>query len=194
MRLLYASGYAVFTIDYRGYGMSTGKPTEDGIYQDGMAALSYLRDSLGNPVVIVYAYSLGSMVGCEIASKDTARQIARLILEAPIGSVQSIIEDGSFLDIPGSYLTTYSGNNVEKIKSITIPLFWIHGTQDGTLNRETHGLPVWNNYNGAEGYYIRVEGAGHRTCPQTIGYAKYIGCVRDFIQGRGSQNSLMTAK
>ncbi len=193
-RLLYATGHPVFIIDYRGFGMSTGQPTEDGIYQDGWSALRFLRDSLGNPRVILYAYSLGSMVGCELASKDTSGRICRLILEAPIGSVQSIVEDGSFLDLPGSYLTTYSGNNVEKIKLVTIPLLWIHGTNDHTLNREVHGLPVWNNYHGVEGYYIRVVGADHRTCPQTIGYNLYRGCVGDYIQGKGGQNPLLIAK
>lgn len=193
-RLLYATGHAVMIIDYRGFGLSTGSPTEDGIYQDGWTALRFLHDSLGNPLVNIYAYSLGSLVGCEITSKDTSGHICRLILEAPIGSVQSIVEDGSFLDLPGSYLSTYSGNNVEKIKSVLIPLLWIHGTNDHTLNREIHGLPIWNNYHGVGGYYIKVDGAGHTTCPQTIGYNLYIRCIRDFVRGAANQDSIMIAK
>jgi hypothetical protein len=194
IRLLYATGYPVFAVDYRGYGMSTGKPTEEGIYQDGRSALNYLMDSLGDPVVIVYAFSLGSMVGCEVASTDVRKAIARFVLESPIGSVQTLVNDGSYLDLPGSYVTTYKGNNAEKIKSIIIPFFWMHGTKDETLPRETNGVPIWNNYNGTEGYYIQVDGATHRTVPSTIGYGSYISCVRDFIQGRAQSNPLMTPK
>lgn len=194
VRLLHAAGYAVFAIDYRGFGMSSGTPTEAGLYQDGHAAMSFLRDSLGNPHVMLYAYSLGSIIGCEMAYRDAVHQIDRLMLEAPIGSVQTLVEDGSYLNLPGSYLTTFSGNNAEKIKSITIPLLWIHGTKDETVYRETNGLLVWNNYHGQEGYYIRVDGGTHATDPQTIGYGKYISCVRDFIAGRGATNPLLTPK
>jgi hypothetical protein len=194
IRLLYATGYPVLAVDYRGYGLSTGKPTEDGIYQDGSSALDYLKDSLGNPVVMLYAFSLGSMVGCELASRDADHTIARLVLESPIGSVQTLVNDGSYLDLPGSYVTTYKGNNAEKIKGILIPLFWMHGTQDETLNRETNGVPVWNNYNGSEGYYIRVDGATHRNVPGTIGYGNYISCLRDFFQSRAGSNPLLIPK
>jgi pimeloyl-ACP methyl ester carboxylesterase len=194
IRLLYATGYPVLAIDYRGYGMSTGAPTEDGIYQDGHTALDYLKDSLGDPVVMLYAFSLGSMVGCEQASTDARHVIARLVLESPIGSVQTLVNDGSYLDLPGSYVTTYKGNNTEKIKNIMIPLFWMHGTRDETLNRETNGVPVWNNYNGTEGYYIRADGATHRSVPGTIGYANYISCLRDFFQGRARTNPLLIPK
>jgi pimeloyl-ACP methyl ester carboxylesterase len=193
-RLLYATGYSVFVIDYKGYGLSTGQPTEEGIYQDGMNALKYIYDSLGNPFVVVYAYSLGSMVGCEVILRNNFAKIIRFVLEAPIGTVESIVEDGCFLNIPGSYVTTYKGKNSEKIKTITTPLLWIHGTKDGTLNREIHGLPIWNNYHGEYGFYIKVDGAEHITCPQTIGYNNYIKCLKDFIIANANNNPFLIAK
>jgi pimeloyl-ACP methyl ester carboxylesterase len=194
VRLLYQTGYPVFIIDYRGFGASTGKPTEDGIYEDGFSSLRFLRDSLGDPHAVVYAYSLGSLVGCEVASKDSMGQIVRLILEAPIGSVATLVDDGSYLDLPSSYVTTYKGNNADKIKSIEIPFLWLHGTKDETLNRETNGLPIWSNYRGQGGYCMRVQGAGHTTIPQTIGYANYVKAVKDFISGNAADNGLLMPK
>jgi pimeloyl-ACP methyl ester carboxylesterase len=194
VRLLYATGYAVFAIDYRGFGMSSGTATEDGLYQDGHAAMSFLRDSLGNPHIMLYAYSLGSIIGCEMTFRDAVHRIDRLMLEAPIGSIPTLVEDGSYLNLPGSYLSTFKGNNAEKIKSIFIPLLWIHGTQDETVYRETNGLLVWNNYHGQEGYFIRVDGGTHATCLQKVGYENYISCMRDFITGRGATNPLLTPK
>jgi alpha-beta hydrolase superfamily lysophospholipase len=192
--LLYNTGYAVFVIDYRGYGLSTGKSTEDGLYEDGFSAMRFLRDSLGNPHSIVYAFSLGSLVGCEVTAKDSTHRISRLVLEAPMGSVATLVADGSYLDLPSSYVTTYKGKNTEKIKAIEIPLLWLHGTSDERLNRETNGVPIWNNYPGADGYFIRVEGAGHKTIPQTIGYADYVTIVKDFISGHASDNVHLTGK
>jgi pimeloyl-ACP methyl ester carboxylesterase len=183
VRLLHAAGYAVFAVDYRGYGMSSGTPTEEGLYEDGRAAVAFLRDSLGDPHLMVYAYSLGSIIGCETAYRDAAGRIDRLLLEAPIGSIQTLIEDGSYLNLPGSYLSTFEGDNAEKIKSIGVPLLWVHGTEDGTVYRETNGRAVWNNYHGQEGQYLRVIGGAHTTCPQTIGYARYRGAVRAFCSG-----------
>jgi pimeloyl-ACP methyl ester carboxylesterase len=116
------------------------------------------------------------------------------MLEAPMGSVATLVADGSYLDLPSSYVTTYKGKNTEKIKAIEIPLLWLHGTKDETLNRETNGVPIWNNYPGAEGYFMRVEGAGHATIPQTIGYADYAAIVKDFISGHASDNVHLTRK
>ena len=193
-RLLRATGYPVLVIDYRGFGRSTGKPTEAGLYEDGASALRFVRDSLGNPHVAVYAFSLGSLVGCDVMVNDSTHQACSLVLEAPIGSVKTLVDDGSYLDLPTSYVSTYTGDNTEKIKRIKTPLLWLHGTHDETLNRETNGLPVWNNFGGAKGYYVRVEGAGHATIPQTIGYNRYIGVVRDFIAGRAVQDPYLIPK
>jgi pimeloyl-ACP methyl ester carboxylesterase len=87
------------------------------------------------------------------------------------------------LNLPGSYLSTFKGNNAEKIKSIIIPLLWIHGTKDETVYRETNGLLVWNNYHGQEGYFIKVDGGTHATLPTKIGYTRYINAVKSFCNG-----------
>jgi pimeloyl-ACP methyl ester carboxylesterase len=181
-RMLYATGYPVVILDYRGFGASAGTATEATISEDGRAVMAFIHDTLGDPKQVVYAYSLGSLVGCDVLANDNYPQVISLILEAPIGSIQTIVENGSFLDLPGPYLTTYSGNNAERIKSIHIPLLWIHGTLDETNDRETQGLPIWNNFSG-EGYYVKSIGATHTTNPQYIGYWRYIQALKVFIQG-----------
>jgi pimeloyl-ACP methyl ester carboxylesterase len=180
-RLLHAAGYPVVILDYRGFGRSDGNATEASISQDGHAVMAFVRDSLGNPRVVTYAYSLGSLVGCDVLANGHYPQAISLILEAPIGSIETIVENGSVLDIPGSYLSSFTGNNAERIKSIHIPLLWIHGTSDATNDRQTQGLPVWNNHQGV-GYYVKTIGANHTNNPQEIGYTRYIKTVRSFIQ------------
>jgi abhydrolase domain-containing protein 17 len=181
-RLLYAAGYPAVILDYRGFGMSEGSATEASISEDGHATMKFVHDSLGNPRVVAYAYSLGSLVGCDVLANGSYPQVISLVLEAPIGSIETIVENGSIVDIPGSYLSTYTGNNAERIKAIHVPLLWIHGTNDETNDRETQGLPIWNNHPG-KGYYIKTIGAKHTTNPQVIGYSRYVRTIRSFIQG-----------
>jgi pimeloyl-ACP methyl ester carboxylesterase len=184
-RMLHEAGYPVVVIDYRGFGLSTGEPTEDGLYEDGAASLRYIRERLGDPHVVVYSYSLGTLVGCKVTADQPDSQIIKLVLEAPIGSVTTIVDDGTWLPIPGEFVTTYSGDNTERIERVLIPLLWLHGTADGTLGRETNGTPIWNNYPGSDGAYVKVEGGGHTNLPQTLGsdYNRYIETVRYFVQG-----------
>jgi pimeloyl-ACP methyl ester carboxylesterase len=196
-RMLRESGYPVVIIDYRGFGMSTGKTTEQSLYEDAAAAMAYVHDSLGNPKIIIYSYSLGSIPGVEIASKASAYpSVMMVILEAPIGKVESIVQNGTSLDIPGSYVTTYSGDNADKIKSVTVPLLWLGGTQDETLPRETQGQRVWDNYPDPEhrGRYIVIPGGHHTTDPQTMSpdYNEYIDAIRHFV--RDSSDAWFQAK
>lgn len=182
-RLLHAAGFPVVIPDYRGFGMSPGKPTEASISEDGRALITFLADSLGGPRVLVYGYSLGSLVACDLLANNAYPQVTGLVLEAPIGSIATLVENASFLDLPASYLTTYTGNNIERIASIHVPLLWIHGTLDETNERETQGVPLWNNYSG-DGYYIKSIGARHATNPQTLGYGRYIASLKAFFRGR----------
>jgi pimeloyl-ACP methyl ester carboxylesterase len=184
-RLLHAAGYPVVILDYRGFGMSEGSATEASISEDGHATMAFVRDSLGNPRVVAYAYSLGSLAGCDVLANGRYSQVISMILEAPIGSIETIVENGSVLDIPGSYLSSYTGNNVERIKSIHVPLLWIHGTSDETNDRETQGLPIWKNHQGV-GYYVKTIGAGHTNNPRIIGYTRYVNSVKAFCRGEAA--------
>ena len=193
-RLLFATGYPTIIIDYRGYGKSTGEPSEKGIFEDGRVFLEYIRDSLNNPSVITYSFSLGTLVGTEVTSSDVHKQIVQFILEAPIGSIETLTQDAAYLNIPGSYVSTYKGNNAEKIKKINIPFLWIHGTEDGTLNRGSNGLPIWNNYPGQTAYFIKVEKGSHGDTPKVLTYATYIKCLKDFIQDAPVKNPNLISK
>ena len=126
-------------------------------------------------------------------STDADSQIVQLILEAPIGSVETLVQDAMYINLPGSFVTTYTGNNAERIKKISIPLLWIPGTNDDTSNWETNRLPIWNNYPGSQGYYIKTD-SSHRGNPEVIGYSRYIQCLRDFIRDNDDKDPLLKSK
>src|SRR3989338_4815908 len=74
-------GLNVFIIDYRGYGKSQGKPTEDGLYQDALAAYEYLktRKDVNTDKIIAYGDSLGAVAAIDLATK---RKLSCLVVDS----------------------------------------------------------------------------------------------------------------
>lgn len=92
MRPFLAAGFDALIIDYRGYGMSSGRPSEEGLYIDARAAFDYLR-TVGNvrgERIIIVGHSLGSAVATELA---TRRAAGGLILAAPFTSFPEAMND-----------------------------------------------------------------------------------------------------
>lgn len=78
-------GRAVFAMNYRGYGGSTGTPSEAALIADGLVLFDHVR--LDHPHIIVIGRSLGSGVAVRIAS---LRPAERLVLVTPYDSLAEI--------------------------------------------------------------------------------------------------------
>ena len=85
-------GLSVFIIDYRGYGRSSGKPSEQGLYRDGEAAWRYLTEdrSIAPENIILFGRSLGGSVASWIAAR---KKPGALIVESSFTSVPDIGQD-----------------------------------------------------------------------------------------------------
>ena len=61
----------VLIIDYRGYGKSEGRPSEQGLYTDARAAWDYLTTRRNIPAsqIVIFGESLGGAVAIDLASK-----------------------------------------------------------------------------------------------------------------------------
>lgn len=174
--------YGVMMIDYRGYGLSEGKPSEDGLYADVDAALQWLKSNgLTNNRLIIYGFSMGTAPATMLSAVPRTMMPAKLILEAPMASAQAMVRDASGLALPGSFATDLKIDNAELIKSVKQPLFWIHGTDDDFLGMKTQGEPVFNNHKGVYKEAHRVAGAGHSNVPVKFGVQNYLKAVADFI-------------
>jgi pimeloyl-ACP methyl ester carboxylesterase len=174
--------FGVLMIDYRGYGMSEGKSTEEGLYADVDAALKWLKNNgLSNNRLVMYGFSMGSAPATKLCAENYSMKPSKLLLEAPFASAETMVQDGSGLAMPGSFFTTLQINNGEEIKSVTQPFFWIHGEADDFLNIDTHGAVVYNNYQGIYKEAHRIPAAAHSTVPQTMGFLNYTNAVGDFI-------------
>lgn len=184
-KLLAKTGYNVFLFDYRGYGKSTGSPSEEGIYEDARNGLRWLVQQ-GFPFdkFVYYGYSMGSAPACEVAAFFTESKAIALVLEAPIASAEMLVQDGSALTFPGTYLTELQLDNANKISRVTTPFLWLHGRDDDFVAMDTHGETVFRNYGGNRAVAVRVPRAVHKDVPKVIGFNTYVKEMRNFIQGK----------
>ena len=124
-RMFKQRGYNIFAYDYRGYGLSTGRPSEKNTYEDIEAAYSYLTEVLNIPPekIISLGRSVGSGPATYIASK---RKVAALILESPFTSAYNVMAIGKFLPFD-------KYDNLSRIDKINCPLLIVHGTADRVI-------------------------------------------------------------
>lgn len=125
--LFHRLGVNIFIIDYRGYGKSEGKPTEEGVYQDALAAYDYLltRRDVDPDKIIGYGDSLGGAVAVDLATK---KKLACLIIDSSFTSVADLSKT-IFPFVPPFLLTTKM-DSASKVKNISVPKFFIHSIND----------------------------------------------------------------
>ncbi len=118
----------VFIFDYRGYGRSEGKPSEEGLYQDALAAYQYLRqrEDINRDAIIIYGKSLGANIAIDLASEVKA---AALIAESGFTSAYEMARR-IFPYLPVRWLITVKYDAINKIKKIPIPKLIIHSKDD----------------------------------------------------------------
>lgn len=177
--------FGVLMIDYRGYGMSEGTPTEEGLYQDVDAALNWLKQNgLDSERLVIYGFSMGSAPATELSAKVRSLKPSKLILEAPFASSAVMVQDAAVLNMPASYFTNLKIDNAEEIKYVTQPFMWIHGLSDSFLNPETHGRVIYKNYKGIYSEAHLIPNAEHGSVPNTWGYINYCNTLEKFIVGK----------
>jgi fermentation-respiration switch protein FrsA (DUF1100 family) len=124
-------GLSVFIIDYRGYGRSDGRPSEQGTYMDALAAWNYLVDErrLRPDEIIVFGRSLGGGVAAAQAARITP---ATVILESTFTSVKELGKH-YYPYLPVSWIARIRYPVDEHIKSFDCPVLVIHSHQDDVV-------------------------------------------------------------
>jgi len=174
--------FGVLMMDYRGYGLSEGEPTESDLYADVSACLQWLKDNgMVNQRLIMYGFSLGGAPATKLTAANPILSPSKLILEAPFASAETMIQDAAKLSIPGSYFVNLEINNAEEIKKVKVPFCWFHGEKDDFLSREVQGQKVYDNYTGIEKRKFIIPEAVHNDLPSKMGFDNYLKALEDFI-------------
>lgn len=166
-------GYNLFILDYRGYGVSEGKPTEKGIYLDGEAAWVWLAErsrQQGIPAFIL-GKSLGSSVATHLGTRYSP---AGLILDSAFTSVKDLTA------IHARWLPRFLAptmlDSLCRVGNITCPTLVIHGKEDD-LVPVAHGQMLYQALRSPKSMLI-IEGAGHNTIDA---YETYFIAVVNFM-------------
>lgn len=121
-------GLGVLLVEYRGYGVTYGSPpTEEMLYEDGEAAIAYLRrERVPEGSVALWGWSLGSAVAAEMARRGHG---ARLVLLAPFTSITAMGRRFAPV-LPVSLLMTHRLDTLSKAGAIAQPTVVVHGDAD----------------------------------------------------------------
>lgn len=88
------TGCSILMLEYRGYGMSTGTPNEQGLMIDAQTGLDWIRNGTETKdnKIVVYGQSLGGAVAIQLVAKNQeADDIVGLILENTFTSIRKLI-------------------------------------------------------------------------------------------------------
>lgn len=168
------AGSSVLVVDYRGYGKSEGRPSEQGLYRDSEAAFIYL---LGKGYraeqIVLHGESLGTAVAIDLAAR---RPCAGLVLEAPFTSASDVA--GTVLPYVGPLLVR-GFDSLAKIPWIRPPKLFMQGDRDEVIPLRL-GQELYAAAQGRKEFWV-IPGAGHNDILETAG-AEYRHRLRAFYE------------
>ena len=125
---LLRTGVSVFSFDYRGFGRSEGRPSEEGTYLDGAAAIKWLATKdIEASNTIAFGESLGGGIGSELAIRFP---LAGLVLQSTFTSIPDIGAE-LFPWLPVKWLATIKYDTFSRLPQIHCPVMVIHSRDDG---------------------------------------------------------------
>lgn len=119
-------GYQVLMIDYPGFGKSTGKLTEEKLYNWALQVYRIAIKRFSADSIIIYGKSMGTGIAAQLAS---IRDCKRLILETPYYDFPSVISH--YLPVyPVRWMLHYNLPTYQYLKNVSAPVTIFQGTKD----------------------------------------------------------------
>jgi hypothetical protein len=152
-----ASPFGLLALSYRGYGDSTGSPSERGLVTDALAAYAWLeaKGAIRDGGVAVIGESLGSGVAVQLAA---AKPVRALMLEAPYTSATDVAAQ-AYPWLPVRLLLKDTFRSVDHIGKVKAPLLVQHGTDDAVIPF-TQGQALCARANEPK-RFVAIEGGTH---------------------------------
>ena len=123
---LTADGTGLLALSYRGYGGSTGHPTEAGLFADAEALYAFAVKHYPAERLVLWGESLGSGVAVALAAQ---RPVARVVLEAPFTSAADVAAKVYWF-LPIRLLMKDQFRSDERIANVPAPVLILHGERD----------------------------------------------------------------
>lgn len=161
------ASHTVYLVNYRGYGGSTGTPSEQGFYSDAQ----FIYDVLANQYrqISVIGRSLGTGVATFLAS---TRAIEKMVLVTPYDSILNIAQDQYPL-YPVSLILKDKYDSASRIKSIISPTLIIVAEKDVIIPAK-YSDELIKLFPPAQLTVVVIRGAGHNNITQKPQYYKLL--------------------
>lgn len=173
---LWRERFDVVAVDYRGYGLSTGRPSEQGLYRDAEATVTYTQSHLrrADLPLLYWGRSLGSTVAAYAAARQAPDGV---ILEAGFPDVRAVLAGNPVLWLL-SVFSTYRFPTAAWMSTVTTPTLVLHGTRDSVIpyrlgERLHDALPGPKRF-------VAIDGGDHND-PTPADAARYWSAVGDFV-------------
>ena len=126
---LTADGTGLLALSYRGFGGSSGKPSEAGLIRDAQAAYDFAAARYGPKRIILFGELLGTGVAIALAAE---REIAALILDAPYPTAADV-GAAAYPFVPVRWLIRDTYRSDRRIGRVKAPILVLHGEQDAIV-------------------------------------------------------------
>lgn len=140
VRMFHRLGYSTLIFDYRGYGNSSGAPTEQGTYLDAEAAWRYLTEQRHIPScrIVLFGESLGGAVAAWLAAHQKP---AALVIASGFTSVPDLGQQ-LYPFLPVRLLARIRYDTRENLRTVTAPVLIAHSPEDDIIPFE-HGRALY---------------------------------------------------
>lgn len=162
-QLFTSQGLNFFIVDYRGYGLSSGKPMVSSMMDDSLKVFDFFKQwrygqNLSGPLCIM-GRSLGSAPAIEVAYKRSD-DISCLIIESGFAWVDPLLLTLG-IDMKSFNIQLRSDiENIDKIKKISQPVLIIHATDDHVISF-SNGQALYQHCSSKNKFFLEIEKADH---------------------------------
>jgi fermentation-respiration switch protein FrsA (DUF1100 family) len=152
---LTADGTGLVALSYRGYGGSSGRPSEAGLIADARAAYAFVRARHEPSRIVLWGESLGSGVAVALAAEQP---VAKVVLEAPFTSAADVAAS-VYPFVPVRQLMKDQFRSDERIATVKAPVLIMHGRRDSVVPFAL-GEKLYSLVPGPK-RFVQFDGGGH---------------------------------
>lgn len=168
-------GVSVFLAEWRGFGRSEGRPSEDGLYHDALAAYDYVAKNLGNDEIVVYGESLGGPYAAYVASRRAVRAV---IIENSFPSLADL-GNALYAPLPLGWTAPRAMTTTRWLNESGVPVLVMHGRRDNVIPFRL-GMKLYEGLRGPKELLVS-ETASHSEIPAAEP-ERYYSAVSGFVK------------
>jgi fermentation-respiration switch protein FrsA (DUF1100 family) len=170
-------GYSVLAVDYRGYGLSSGRPSERGLYRDVDAVLDRAwRDRDPRIPMVYWGRSLGSTMAAYAA---TVKPSDRIVLESGFPDARAVVRSTPVLALLMPF-ASYRFPTAAFMHGVRTPVLVMHGDRDSVIPFDL-GRTLFDRIEGPK-RFVTIAGTDHNDAAPADAEA-YWSAVDRFVDG-----------